>query len=240
MIIQADTHTHTVASTHAYSTIYEMAQAASQIGLKAIAMTDHTPATQDGPHIWHFHNLKRAIPRQLCGVNIVFGAESSIINYNGDLDFPGDECNKLEWIIASVHQSPEEYEGITDPTHLYLKVAENPVVDVIGHCANIRFTFDYEKCLKKFKEYEKLVEINENTLLFKHTTDNYREIIRICKKYEIPVVLNTDAHFMAAVGKVDLCEQLLDEVNFPKSLVVNSDWERIKQHINKKHGNILD
>ncbi len=240
MLIQADTHTHTIASTHAYSTVYEMAQAASQKGLKALAITDHTPASQDGPHIWHFHNLKRALPRQLCGVNLIFGAEASIIDYKGKLDFDDNECSKLEWIIASVHDAPAPVDGISDPTQLYLNVAENPFIDVIGHCANIRFTFDYEKCLKKLKEYEKLVEINENTILYKKTTDNYKEIIRICKKYEIPVVVNTDAHFMGVVGEVSASEKLLEEQNFPKKLIVNSDWDVLKEFINKKRGKIFE
>ena len=41
MKIIADTHTHTVASTHAYSTAQEMITAAKEKGLYAIALTDH-------------------------------------------------------------------------------------------------------------------------------------------------------------------------------------------------------
>ena len=45
MKIIADMHTHTVASTHAYSTIKEMAEAARDAGLEYLAITDHTPAS---------------------------------------------------------------------------------------------------------------------------------------------------------------------------------------------------
>ena len=48
MKIIADMHTHTVASTHAYSTIKEMAEAARDAGLEYLAITDHTPASTDG------------------------------------------------------------------------------------------------------------------------------------------------------------------------------------------------
>ena len=105
MRIIADTHTHTVASTHAYSTVLEMAQYAEKAGLTALAVTDHTPNSTDGPHVWHFHNLKKALPRELCGVKMIFGAESSIIDYDGTLDFPQEECRALDWIIASVHKN---------------------------------------------------------------------------------------------------------------------------------------
>ena len=39
-----DTHTHTLASGHAYSTIDEMIQAAADKGLKLYALTEHAPA----------------------------------------------------------------------------------------------------------------------------------------------------------------------------------------------------
>ena len=38
-----DVHTHTLASGHAYSTIREMAQTASEKGLKLLGITEHGP-----------------------------------------------------------------------------------------------------------------------------------------------------------------------------------------------------
>ena len=43
MKIVLDTHAHTLASGHAYNTIREMAKAAADKGLEAIALTDHAP-----------------------------------------------------------------------------------------------------------------------------------------------------------------------------------------------------
>ena len=239
MQISADTHTHTVASTHAYSTVLEMAQYAQKAGMTALAVTDHTPASVDGPHVWHFHNLKKALPRELFGVKMIFGAESSIIDYDGTIDFPEEECKALDWIIASIHRSHLKKSSKEDITRLYLGVAENPYVDVIGHCATVGYEFDYEKCLKKFKECEKLVEINESSIMWKNTAENYKEVIRICKKYEIPVVVNSDAHFCTLVGNFSISLSMLKEQDFPEELIVNADWERLKGYITAKRGNIF-
>lgn len=240
MLISADMHTHTVASTHGYSTVKEIAEAAAEKGLSAVAITDHTPASTDGPHVWHFHNLHKALPRELCGVKLIFGAEASIIDYKGNIDFPHDECAALDWIIASYHKSSLAPGTFEQNTEMYLGLAENPDVDVIGHCATVICPFDYEKCLKKFKEYGKLVELNESTILWKNTRSNYLEIMGICKKYEIPVIINTDAHFCGIVGDVTESEKVIEEVGFPKSLIINSDWERLKAYIESRHGNIFD
>jgi len=52
MNLLLDTHTHTVASGHAYGTIMENAKEASKKGLKLICMTDHGPKMPGGPHIF--------------------------------------------------------------------------------------------------------------------------------------------------------------------------------------------
>ena len=49
MKLIADTHTHTIASTHAYSTLQEMVHAASEKGLFAIGITDHGYSMPGGP-----------------------------------------------------------------------------------------------------------------------------------------------------------------------------------------------
>lgn len=239
MRIIADTHTHTVASTHAYSTVLEMAQFAEKAGLEALAITDHTPNSTDGPHVWHFHNLHKALPRELCGVKLIFGAESSIIDYDGNIDFPESECKALDWIIASIHRNQLAKASPEEITKLYLGVAENPYVDVIGHCATVGYEFDYEKCLKKFKETGKLVEINESSIIWKNTENNFREVIRVCKKYEVPVVVNSDAHFCTLVGLFDNAIRLLEEQDFPEKLIVNADWDRLYSFIASKRGNIF-
>ena len=43
MELVVDTHTHTISSGHAYSTITENAVQAKINGMEAIAMTDHDP-----------------------------------------------------------------------------------------------------------------------------------------------------------------------------------------------------
>ncbi|MGL5433343.1 MAG: PHP domain-containing protein, partial [Plesiomonas shigelloides] len=40
-----DTHTHTIASTHAYSTIHDYIEQAKRKGIRLFATTDHGPET---------------------------------------------------------------------------------------------------------------------------------------------------------------------------------------------------
>ncbi|UKI16099.1 MAG: hypothetical protein L6V87_10510 [Ruminococcus sp.] len=116
---------------------------------------------------------------------------------------------------------------------------KNPFVDVIGHCAATKFVFDYETGIKAFKEHDKLVEINESTLLWKNAEGNYRKIIPLCKKYGVNVIVNTDAHFYASVGQVSQSMKLLEEYDYPEELIVNLSGERILERLRRKNKEIF-
>ena len=64
---EVDTHCHTIASGHAYSTVVENAQEAAKKGLKMIAITDHGPALGEGINHYYFANMA-VIPRQIGGL----------------------------------------------------------------------------------------------------------------------------------------------------------------------------
>ena len=64
MIHKLDSHTHTLASGHAYNTIMEMAKAAVDQKLELLAVTDHAMAMPGTCHSFYFMNL-RSLPRSL-------------------------------------------------------------------------------------------------------------------------------------------------------------------------------
>jgi putative hydrolase len=228
MKLIADTHTHTCASTHAYSTILENARVASEKGLLYLATTDHASGDVDAPHIWHFHNFARAVDRTLFDVKLLFGVECSIISADGTLNMATDDLKKLEWVIASVHFPVE---GVTDYTDVYAAVAENDLVDVIGHSADKHFPYDYDKILPIFKEKHKLVEMNEGNITLKHKYDQYVTLAKKCMEYRVPVIVDSDAHFCNRIGDHAGAERILESINFPEELIVNASEETFTKYL---------
>ena len=47
MKLAVDSHTHTLSSAHAYSTVMELAKEAKEAGLEMLAITDHAPSLPD-------------------------------------------------------------------------------------------------------------------------------------------------------------------------------------------------
>jgi putative hydrolase len=238
MIIQADLHTHTIASTHAYSTISENCAWAEKHCLKAVAMTDHAMKMPDSPHVWHFENLK-ALPRKISGVTVLRGIEADIIDDCGNLDVDEKLLSKLEWVVASMHKWTYEPTTAENHTKAYLAICENPYVDVIGHCTTDMFPFDMDRCVKKFKEYGKLVEINESSINNKKgSRRNSYELLKLCKKYEVTVTVDSDCHFCQSIGQIPSASGILEELDFPQKLVINAEWGRVREYITSKRGDI--
>lgn len=234
MRIAADTHCHTTASTHAYSTLMELITEAERMQLCALAVTDHASAMPGAPGKWYFDNLT-CVPHIVNGVRVLRGIEANVIDYEGTLDFcapdPAPKC--LEWVIASMHKAT-----LTGPrneelcTQAWLAVAADPRVRVIGHCGMEAFRFDYRRVIPEFGRQGKLVEINNNSFrVRKSAVKNCREIALLCKRHEVPVVVNSDAHFCTQVGKAEQALAMLEEIGFPEELVVNSSRERFERYL---------
>ena len=71
MKILVDLHCHTVASTHAHSTILENIAEAKEMGLEAIAITNHCPPLGDAPNSYHFVNIS-LLPKEMVIVSPTF------------------------------------------------------------------------------------------------------------------------------------------------------------------------
>ena len=131
-----DLHVHTVASSHAYSTIYEYIMEAGRKGLKMIGISDHGTELVDGAyHKWHFDNLD-CVPSYRDGVIILKGIEANIKD-----------------------------DGSTDCKQSYLeliKVISSGTVDIITHPANSRYPLDLERIIEVAAANNVALEINSS------------------------------------------------------------------------------
>ena len=109
-----------------------------------------------------------------------------------------------------------------------------PYIDVIGHSGRGSFRYDYEKLIPLFGERGKLVEINESTLKSSYSRKNCTEIAALCKKYRVPVVVDSDAHFALSIGRFPAALEMLEEIGFPQELVINADSDRFWSYLEQK------
>ena len=211
MKLIADLHTHTIASTHAYATVTEMANEASKLGLFAIAITDHARTMPGAPGPFYFESLG-ILPEYLQGVRLLRGIEANICDYDGNIDVEASLQQQLDWIVASMHTITLDGKATVEKcTNAYLKLAENPNVNVIGHSGSDYFKYDYEKVIPAFAKNGKLVEINDSAFRYgRDYVGNCVTIAKLCKKYGARICVDTDAHFTNTLGRAYKTLEILD------------------------------
>ena len=239
MNIEIDTHTHTLASGHAYNTLREMAAMAAEKGLKGLAITEHSPKMPGTCHIFYFQNL-RVVPRTMYGIELLMGTELNIMNEQGEVDLPQTLLKEMDIAIASMHTPCYEGEKTTEKiTQAYLKVMENEYVDIIGHPDDGIYPLEYEPIVEAAKETNTLLEVNNNSLnpvgSRKHTRENLIAMLELCKEYKQPVIMNSDSHVFCDVARRDFSEKLIKEIDFPEELIVNRSVDVFKEYIHRKY-----
>ncbi|NLZ54456.1 MAG: phosphatase [Thermoanaerobacteraceae bacterium] len=229
MQLLVDPHTHTIASTHAYSTIMENAKAAARRGIKLLGITDHAPALEDAPHVLHFQNL-HVLDRELYGVKMLYGAELNICDYKGRVDLDETVLKNLDYGVASFHTVLLKPGSKKENTRAMLGAMNNPYVKIIGHPEDGSIPVDYLELVKNAKKTKTMLEVNNSSLKTAYYRLNVREnlinMLQLCEKYGVPISVGSDAHFANAVGNFDCAIKLLEEISFPEELVANTSVEK--------------
>lgn len=234
MKLIVDTHTHSISSGHAYSTVQEMAKEAANNGIEMFAITDHGPSMGGAPHLYHFGNLY-IIPESLYGVKIIKGVEANIIDYYGNIDMPEKYLKRLDFVMAGFHDICIDPSNVEDHTNAMMNALKNPYVDAVSHPGNPQFQVDIEKVVRVAKENGKFIEINNHSFkVRKGCEENCRNFAMECKSQGVKLICGSDAHISFDIGKFDRVISLLEEVEMPEDLVMNVAIENFSEYFEKK------
>ncbi|MDF0535679.1 phosphatase [Shewanella sp. A32] len=217
-----DTHTHTVASTHAYSTVHDYLAVAKQRGIQLFALTDHGPAMADAPHFWHFVNL-RVLPRVVDGVAILRGIEANISNERGDIDYFGDYLAELDLVQAGFHEPVFPPTDVANHTEALLACIQSGKVDIITHPGNPRYPIEQDIIVKTAAKYNVALEINNSSFVSsrKGSEPTCLSIAKLAVKYDAQLVMGSDSHIAFTLGQFDQALSIIDEAGYTHERLLN-------------------
>lgn len=231
-----DTHTHTIASGHAYNTMDEMTKYAEKIGLVNLAITDHAPKMPGSSANLYFYNL-HIVPRQKYGVHRFMGCELNIRDYNGKVDLNAEILKQMDIVIASLHLPCIQPGTIDENTTALIRCCENPLIHIIGHPDDGRYPVNYEALVDAAAKTHTLIELNNASLNAagprQGAYENDIKLLKLCKEKDVCICLGSDAHIEELIGVFDNCEKVLNEVDFPERLIANLDMELMESYLNK-------
>ncbi|MDO5570753.1 MAG: phosphatase [Bacteroidales bacterium] len=239
MNILLDLHTHTIMSGHAYSTLQEMVKEAAERNLKILGITEHGPGIPGTCDPIYFRNI-HVVPRKMYGVELLLGSELNILDYNGTLDLDPYYYELMDIRIAGIHSLCYTPGTIEENTSAMIGAISNPYVDIISHPGDGTALIDFEPVVKAAKEFHTLLEINNSSLSptrnKPQAKSNNLEILRLCKTYEIPIILGSDAHISFDIANYEFIYPLLNETEFPEELIINRQPKALIARLQKQKG----
>ena len=246
--IIADLHTHTLASKHAYSTLKENIEFAKEQGLKYMAITDHyyndgtniekKNEVARGVYVWRINNFED-------GITIIPSFE---FNLNQDWTEP-EKLKDLKWRPVGLHSWFLDFANITlNELYLYFVSAyEAHDVNAFVHIERELHKVDHGKhgviddeikwFLDKIVLFAKrnniVLEVNETSMIFNEggSIERMKYWIQVAKDANLIISLGSDGHYYKEIGQFGNVIKLLNEVDYPKELIVNCNEELIKKYL---------
>lgn len=223
-----DTHAHTVASTHAYSTVDEYFRAAADKGLALFSITDHGPDMPDSPHPWHFGNM-RVLPRVRHGVAMLRGIEANILPSERAIDANEMLMSFMDFGIASFHEPVFPPSDVKTHTQAAIAAIETGRIQILGHPGNPNYPIHIEEVVRAARDHNVLIEINNSSFVSSRLGSEpfCLEILETVKRLDWKVALSSDSHVHYTIGDVEVSLAKVDAIGFPEEQVVTMTPERL-------------
>jgi DNA polymerase (family 10) len=194
-------HCHTLYSDGKHS-VEEMAKGADALGMDYLTITDHSPTASYAGGLpldrlkRQWEDIERA--QEKVKVKLLRGTESDILA-DGSLDYPDAVLEKLDVIIASVHNRHKMDRAAM--TKRIVSAMRKPQFKIWGHAlgryvlTRPPFDADVEAILDVIAESRAAVEVNGDP----HRLDMAPRWIREARKRNLRFVISTDAHSVRAM-----------------------------------------
>lgn len=236
--LRGDLHMHTT-ETDGKGTLEEMVEAAQELGLKYIAITDHSKRVTmanglDARRLRRQWEQIDKLNQRLKGFTVLKGVEVDILE-SGKLDLDDDVLAEADWVVASVHYGQNQpQERIT---RRIVGALENPHVSAIAHptgrLINRRkpYEVDLDAVLAAARANGKMLELNSNPARL--DLDDVH--CAAAKRQGIPIVISTDAHSPTGLESMRYGIVQARRAGLTKADVANSrTWPQMKKLIGKK------
>jgi putative hydrolase len=233
-MIPVDLHSHSLFSGCGVHTVVELLTRARQLGMAALAVTDHGPALRGRLNSVFFERLGDPVP----GIRLLKGVESNLAWRRGRIDFPVKYLRHCDVVLLGIHsntwpgRSPGRY------TDLLLAALEaNPFVDVVTHANSQEFPVEFERLARGVRKLGRAIELNNSKVaLGRVPPEVTAALIEACASQECPVVVCSDAHTLDEVGTDGAIRPLMAAARFPEELVLNRSAESAFAFLEERRG----
>jgi DNA polymerase (family 10) len=208
--IRGDLHMHTT-ETDGSASIREMAEAARDLGLEYIAITDHSEAVRVANGMTpdrlekHIERI-REVDDDIEDFRVLAGIEVDILT-DGELDMDLDLLAECDWVVGSIHsQFDLDRQAMTDRL---VRAVESDLVSCLGHPTGRilggrdGYEYDFEAVLEAARDHEVALELNGSG----GRLDLNAELARRAHDEGVALVAGSDAHSTSGLRDLEFAIQ---------------------------------
>lgn len=248
----ADYHTHTRFS-HGSGSVLDNVFAASEAGLREVAITDHGPANLFGVGVRNLASFAyiradvEAVRRIFPDIRVLVGVEANVIGLDGTLDVPDEVLKSLDIVLVGLHpmvraKSWRDAGGLVGlnllaktslrlarrarslNTEALVAAVEKHDVDIVTH-PGLHLPVDTQELARACARRGTALEINVG-----HGNVTV-DFIRVAAREGAVFCINSDAHRPADVGRLEVGVKTALEAGLEPSRIINADApEPTKRH----------
>jgi putative hydrolase len=222
-MIPVDLHCHSLFSGCGVHTVIELLTRARELGLAALAVTDHGPAVGGRLNSVFFERLQEPVP----GIRLLKGVEANLGPSPGTTDFPTAYLPHCDVALIGIHSNTPRGHSPSAYTDLLLATLEaHPFLDVVTHANSEEYPLEFDRLAVGVRDLGRAIELNNSKVALARVAPAVTtHLLRACMAAGCPVVVNSDAHTLNEIGNDDAIRAAMTAVGFPAELVVNRTAE---------------
>ena len=250
-MVFGDYHTHSLYS-DGKITMEESVKQAINIGLKQLAITDHSFNHCHGINKKDFSSIKKEMDdlkeKYKDQIELFFGLEGNFTSIEGTFDIDDEIYENLDIVVLGYHKSfkPKTLKNlfgfylpnvfnksrrnkkqIDKNTNCYIKAISTNKIDILSHLNYAGCFVDVVKVAETAKKYNTYIELSS-----KHLELTPKEICDMVKT-GVKFVLSSDAHTIDRIGDNHIGINIMEKYNIPKDQIANWDSVPKFKKVNK-------
>lgn len=237
MRLLGDYHTHTT-YTHGKSSVEENVAQAELLGLKEIAITEHSYKGFNHIKKGDLQKIKKDIDniKDKYKVKILMGIEANLMTEYGDIDISDEELESLDVVVLGYHKASKykfsqflkfglpnfirkkaTKKQIERNTMAYIRAMDKHRINILAHLGYAGCTVDCVRLAKECVKRNIYIELNGKRINF--TKDDIEGMVKTGVKF----IIDSDAHHKDNVGKNHRAFNLIEKYNIPLEQIANVD-----------------
>ncbi len=222
-MIPVDLHAHSHFSLCGLHSFIEMLSRARDLGMPALAITDHGPSLGGRISTTFFDRLTDPVP----GIRLLKGMECNLDGDRGGIDLPARLLPHCDVVLLGVHPNTPAGLSASAYTDLLVRALErNPAVDLVTHPNSAEYPLDFGRLAAAAARLGVALELNNSkTALQRVSDDATEELLAACKRERCSIAVCSDAHALNEVGDDSAVRPLLQRMSFPEDRIVNRSAE---------------